>query len=110
MNKNRVISVLMLMTAGLQINLSSVSYAQEAKSQEKDSYFAVVNDEIISAEKFFEEFRQGVRETFYHGKVTEKQIDDFRKAITKKLVDRTLLAQEAIKRGLTPNADQVQKK
>lgn len=81
-------------------------YAAETLS---DEYFAVVNDELIPAKQYFDAFREGVRETFYHGKVTEKELDNFRDSVAQKLVDETLLAQQAQKLGIKPDPEQVAK-
>ena len=74
-----------------------------------DEYFAKVNDELIPAKQYLDAFREGVRETFYHGKVTEKELDSFRDSVAQKLVDETLLVQQAQKLGIKPNPDQVAK-
>jgi len=74
-----------------------------------DEYFAKVNDKLIPAKQYLDAFREGVRETFYHGKVTEKELDSFRDSVAQKLVDETLLVQQAQKLGIKPNSDQVAK-
>ena len=77
---------------------------------EEESYFAIVNNEKISAQRFFDEFQKGVRETFYHGKVTEKELENFRKKVVKNLVNEKLLLQRAIKSGLKPRPKVIEKK
>ncbi|MCI0504518.1 MAG: peptidylprolyl isomerase [Gammaproteobacteria bacterium] len=74
-----------------------------------DGDFALVNDEVIPARQYLDAFREGVRETFYHGKVTEKELDNFRDTVAQKLVDETLLVQQAKKLGIKPDPDQVAK-
>lgn len=74
-----------------------------------DNYFAVVNDQMIPAQQFQEAFRTGVRETFFHGKVTDKELEKFRDSVAQKLIDETLLVQQANKLGIEPNPDQVKK-
>jgi len=81
-------------------------YAAEVLTED---VFAIVNDEVIPAKTYFEAFREGVRETFYHGKVTDKELDNFRDSIAQKLLDDTLLLQQAKKLGIKPNPDQVAK-
>jgi parvulin-like peptidyl-prolyl isomerase len=86
--------------------LTSVVNAAETLT---DDYFALVNDERIPAKQYLDAFREGVRETFYHGKVTEKELDNFRDSVAQKLVDETLLVQQAKKLGITPDPAQVAK-
>ncbi|WP_455206212.1 peptidylprolyl isomerase [Kaarinaea lacus] len=86
--------------------LTTLANAADALTEE---YFAVVNDEVIPAEQYLEAFREGVRETFYHGKVTEKELDGFRESVSQKLVDDTLLVQQAKKLGIKPDPEQVAK-
>jgi parvulin-like peptidyl-prolyl isomerase len=73
-----------------------------------DAEFASVNDEKISAQEYYNAFKEGVRDTFYHGKVTEKEMKEFRDSVVQKLVDETLLLQEAKRRHITPNPKQVE--
>ena len=73
-------------------------------------FFAIVNKEKIPAQEFFEEFQKGVRETFYHGKVTEKELENFREKVVKNLVNEKLLLQRANNQGIKPRKEQVAKK
>ncbi|WP_455218802.1 peptidylprolyl isomerase [Kaarinaea lacus] len=83
--------------------------AVKASDTPSDDYFAVVNDQVIPAQQFQEAFRTGVRETFFHGKVTDKELEKFRDSVAQKLIDETLLVQQANKLGIKPNPDQVKK-
>jgi len=88
------------------ISLADEKQANKLENEAAD-FFAMVNKEAIPVEKYYEEFQKGVRETFFHGKVTEKELDRFRQKVAKELVDKALLAQEASKRGIKPNGKQV---
>lgn len=70
--------------------------------------FANVNGEIIPAARYLEEFNKGVRETYYHGKVTEKQLGEFRQKVANKIINHVLLLQQAKQLGIKPNPDQVE--
>jgi len=94
---------------GLTGMLCCFSAAVNAANESSEDYFAVVNDQAIPAQQFHEAFRQGVRETFYHGKVTDKELEKFRDSVAQKLIDETLLVQQANKLGIKPNPDQVKK-
>jgi parvulin-like peptidyl-prolyl isomerase len=84
----------------------NVAYAAEKLS---DDEFAVVNDEVIAAQQYYTAFKEGVRETFYHGKVTDKEMEKFRDSVAQKLIDETLLLQEAKRRDVKPDPAQVKK-
>ena len=81
-----------------------------AEPSQNDNYLAIVNKEAIPADRYFDEFRKGVRETFYHGKVTEKELDNFREKVVKNLVNEVLLLQQAKALGIKPDPEQVAKK
>ena len=81
-----------------------------AEAEEEQNYFAIVNKEKIPAQRYFEEFQKGVRETFYHGKVTEKELDKFRQKVVKNIINERLLLQRAEQEGIKPRPDKVAKK
>lgn len=103
-------SLLRLITITALIStLWLTGYVQAAEAL-TDAEFAVVNDEKISAQDYYNAFKEGIRDTFYHGKVTEKEMKEFRDSVVQKLIDETLLLQEAKRRHITPNSKQVEKK
>jgi len=90
---------------------SMVSVADEKQANLEESgaggFFAIVNKETIPVDTYYEEFQKGVRETFFHGKVTDKELDQFRQKVAKQLVGKALLVQEAAKLGIKPDVKQV---
>ena len=72
------------------------------------NFFAVVNNEKVEVSDFLYAFSKAVKEKFYHGKVSQEQLNTFKKEVAEKLVMEILLSKEAQKRGLRPNADKVQ--
>ncbi|MBF0135902.1 MAG: peptidylprolyl isomerase [Magnetococcus sp. DMHC-1] len=74
-----------------------------------DLPFATVGDQVITGKKFREAMQEGVRQKYYHSKVPENELPKFQREIGDKLIDRTLLLQEAKRRGLTPNQEAVKK-
>ena len=74
-----------------------------------NTVFAKVNQEEIPAARYFEEFQKGVRETFYHGKVSEKELADFRSKVTTNLINHVLFMQEAKRLGIKPDPKAVEK-
>lgn len=74
-----------------------------------NTVFARVNAEVIPAAQYFEKFNKGVRETFYHGKVSEKELADFREKVTTDLINHELLLQEANRLGINPDPKVIEK-
>ena len=67
-------------------------------------YIAIVNGERISMGEYVSTLRRGLRERFYHGKIPEEEGKKFRKEVADGLVEKVLLAQEAKRRKLQPDA------
>jgi len=84
-------------------------YKVLAETVTDNSVFAKVNQQVISAAQYFDEFNKGVRETFYHGKVSEKELADFRSKVTTNLINHVLLMQEAKRLGIKPDPKAVEK-
>ncbi|MEO5349326.1 MAG: peptidylprolyl isomerase [Magnetococcus sp. YQC-3] len=74
-----------------------------------DKPFAVVGDEIITGDAFRAAVAQGARQKFYHGAIPEGGMARFQREVGQSLVDRLLLLQEASKRGIKPDAEEVAK-
>ena len=74
-----------------------------------DNYFAVINNEKVGLSDFLYSFSKAVKEKFYHGKVSQEQLDAFKKEVAEKLVLEILLSKEALKRGLMLDSAKVQK-
>jgi len=62
--------------------------------------FATVGGEAISREAYEAYVAAGLRQQFYHGKVSEAKLRAFREQMATELIDQVLLVQEARRRGL----------
>jgi parvulin-like peptidyl-prolyl isomerase len=71
-------------------------------------YIAIVNGVKVPMGQYVAALRKGVRERFYHGKVEEGEAKKFRKEIAEELIERALLVQEAKRRKLIPNSEEVE--
>lgn len=83
---------------------SSVDAAENAVESMVGDVFATVNGEVISTAEFHEFLMTGVRQKFYHGKITAEEQAAFRSEMMQSIVDRVLLLQEARKRGIVVKA------
>lgn len=87
---------------------ATVSPAAAQKGADKD-YFAIVGGERVPLEEFAANIEVGFRERFFHGRPPEAELTAFQREVADNLVNKTLLLQEAKRRGLRPNAKQVAK-
>jgi parvulin-like peptidyl-prolyl isomerase len=71
--------------------------------------FARVGEHVISADDYDAAFNQAARNKFYHGKPPEAEVALLQREVGQKLVDEILLAEEAKRRNLKPDAAAIQK-
>lgn len=76
----------------------------------KDNYFAIINGERIPLDEFLYTFRRGVKEKFYHGKVSREKVESFKNEVADKLVSKVLLVNEARRRGLKADNKAIDKR
>jgi len=96
-----------LFTLSILLLSLAVVNAADAKPSEShptaESVFAEVNGEKISIQEFQSAFQAGMRKRFYHGKIPQDKLQEFRKEVSQTLIDRVLLVEEA--RRLNIQAD-----
>lgn len=66
--------------------------------------FATVDGEHISAQEYRMAVQAGIKKRFYHGKIPEDKLREFRQEVGQQLVDRILLVKEAGRRQLRADA------
>ncbi len=71
--------------------------------------FAQVGPTTIDLGDFQMELRHAVRSRYYHGQPPANEIADFYRKVADNLVARTLLAQEAARRNIKPDAEKIGK-
>jgi parvulin-like peptidyl-prolyl isomerase len=76
---------------------------------EPNAVFAKVGDTVITRKDYDEAFASASRGKFYHGKPPEGEIALLQREVGDKLVARVLLLREAKRRGLRPDAAEIQK-
>lgn len=107
----------LLMVLGLGFGLLHVVCAEEAKAAKVSSaedteqnYFAIVGEQRVPLEEFQAAFRKGVKQKFYHGKVSRSEVETFKKEVAESLVIQTLLGQEARRRKIEIDQSAIDKK
>ena len=61
------------------------------KTEQVNREFAVVGKEVILENEYLFALQRGVRERFFHGKVSRNEMEEFKKSVAQKLVDYVLL-------------------
>ncbi len=110
--KIRRCSVLNLPLFALVAGLTTtVLHTQPVSGQEQPSeqgqVFATVNGEPIQLSTYQTMLHLSARQHFYHGKPPEEELRAFRKEVGDRLIDESVLHQEALRRGIEPDAERV---
>ena len=103
--------LLLILWAGSILAAPQPDEGVTKKDEEKPpalDYIAIVNGQKISMGEYVSALRRGIRDRFYHGKIEEDEAKKFRKEIADELVERALLIQEAKRRKLKPDMDEVE--
>ena len=86
------------------------SSATESQSKEEPAFFAKVGDQTLAVQDYYARLAYAIRQKFFHAKVPEKEMQEFRKQVGEQFVNRVLLIREAKKRGIKPDAEAVNNK
>lgn len=113
-------AVLLALVAGLPVMsvaqgaVAPVPVAEAPASQPAvhhdthDSVFAVINGREIATQDYEAAFTSLVRQRFYHGQIPENELIAVREEIKSKLVQRVVLLEEAERRKIVPDEDQIE--
>jgi len=85
----------------------SVVVAAEDTASVNEGFFAKVNDRVITKADFAAQLQAGMRDRFYHGTPPESEIRAYEKEVAESLIVNALLVQEAKRRGVEADADDV---
>jgi len=89
----------------LLLAVNSGSYASDGEANGlDDTTFAKVNGETIALDTYRSALSVGMRQRFYHGAPPADKLQEYRNETVDDLITATLLAQEARRRGLEPDA------
>ncbi len=69
---------------------------------------ARVDDRTITVDEFTGRFEAGLRQRFYHGRVPEARLDEYRRELLQSMIDRLLLVAEAKRRGIEADPARVE--
>lgn len=74
-----------------------------------DTLFAKVAGEVIARAEYDVAVNVAVRQRFYHGRIDDARINELRHQVAGELIDRVLLRQEALRRGIKVDESAVDK-
>ncbi len=101
---------------GTVISLLIVVYVPYLQAQQNsvtqavsETIFARIDDRTITQAEFSSIFRAAVRHKYYHGRVPEAELKKFKKQVAQDTVLQVLLHREALKLGIKPNHEKIQK-
>lgn len=88
---------------------AAIEAAAPAGSKEMhDRVFAVINGRSIPTSDYEGAFTALVRQRFYHGQIPETELAGVREEIKSKLVQRVVLLEEAERRKILPDQEQIE--
>jgi len=96
-----------LLSIAAMVCISGGLQAQAGEPQHADELAARVNQHEISQPQFQAYFAQTQRQEFYHRTPPEDELQAFRVKTINELVNRLLLQDEAARRGIQPDTDEV---
>ena len=73
-------------------------------------YLAKVGSDTIMLNEYYEQLQTGVKEKFFHGKIPEKELKQFQYDLAQQMINKVLYVQEAKRRGIVPNKEEVANK
>jgi parvulin-like peptidyl-prolyl isomerase len=91
------------MPANAQETAAPAAGAQSAAVSAHGDVFATVNGQDISIREYESTFANLVRQKFYHGQVPEVELQAAREEVKNKLIQRVVLQEEAVRRGIEPD-------
>jgi parvulin-like peptidyl-prolyl isomerase len=91
------------------VALCSVLLCTVVGAESTDGLFARVAGETISRAEYETAVNVAVRQHFYHGRVDDGRLGALRHQVAGELIDRVLLRQEAVRRGIKVDAAAVEK-
>jgi len=92
-----------LFATGFYIHKASAQETQETSQ----AVFATVNGVPIRLSTYQTLLKLSARQHFYHGHPPEEELRAFRKEVGNRLIDESVLHQEALRRGIEPDAVRV---
>lgn len=105
---NKRIAAIFSAMAGILV-CGSVAAAEESKPAAPEPLYATVNGTPITQRDFIGAFNSHLRQKYYHGQIQPEQLETEKKTVGDQLVLRVLLLEEAKRRGIAADEQQIEK-
>lgn len=105
---NKRIAAIVSAVAGI-LACGSLAAAEEPKPAAPEPLYATVNGTPITQRDFYGAFNNHLRQKYYHGQIPPEQLETAKKEVGDQLVLRVLLLEEAKRRGIAADGQQVDK-
>jgi parvulin-like peptidyl-prolyl isomerase len=99
-----------LLTLSVLLSINNVAMAEttnQAGQKQESSVFATIGKEVITWQDFESEYKKTAKNKFFHGKPANDVVAELQRTISNKLVTDALILNEAKRRKLKPNKDDV---
>ena len=83
--------------------------APATEAAKQAAFFAKVGDQVITQDEFAAAYNTAARAKFYHGKPPESELAALQREVADQMVTRILLVNEIKRKGLKPNAAEIDK-
>lgn len=80
-----------------------------AQSPLEPALFAKINGKPVTQSEFHAVFSDYLRKKYYHGKVPDADLIKAREAVTEQIVNNILLGEEAVRRAIVPDTEEVER-
>jgi parvulin-like peptidyl-prolyl isomerase len=97
------------MAAAIHVSPAFAQAAAAHPAAAPAAVFARIGDHVVSGEQYEAAFAQAARNKFYHGQPPEGAVAQLQREVGQKLVDEILLAGEAQRRNIRPDAAAIKK-
>jgi parvulin-like peptidyl-prolyl isomerase len=110
--RNFLILWLSLAAAGYTslILAANVPPAKSVSGTAAPNYLAKVGPDTIMLAEYYEQLQTGIKEKFFHGKIPDKELKQFQRDLAQQMINKMLYVQEAKRRGIAPNKEEVAQK
>lgn len=83
---------------------------ESEKDEGEKDYFALIGDQKLSKADYVAKLRIEVRQKYFHAKVPDKEMEQFREQVGQEYINRVLLVREAKRQGIKPDKEVVDNK
>lgn len=105
--KKLLLTVLACLPNITAVGIQPARAAQPSVDAAQAPVFATVGNKVISAQEYENAVNAAARQKFYHGKPPEGEVDALFREIGDRLIERVLLADEAARRRIKPDAKKI---